>query len=61
VAQREAGLRRTLADFLGAIPVQIAWVDAIPTTRLGKAGCRGVRHHRPRVHRALPGWISAFG
>ena len=36
VAQREAGLRRTLADFLGAIPVQIAWVDAIPTTRLGK-------------------------
>lgn len=35
-AQREAGLRRTLADFLGAIPVQIAWVDAIPATRLGK-------------------------
>jgi phenylacetate-CoA ligase len=35
-AQREAGLRRTLADFLGSIPVQIAWVDAIPATRLGK-------------------------
>jgi phenylacetate-CoA ligase len=34
--QREAGLRSTLASFLGAIPVQIAWVDAIPATRLGK-------------------------
>jgi phenylacetate-CoA ligase len=35
-AQREAWLRRTLAGFIGAIPVQIAWVDAIPATRMGK-------------------------
>jgi phenylacetate-coenzyme A ligase PaaK-like adenylate-forming protein len=35
-AQREAWLRRTLEGFIGAIPVQIAWVDAIPATRLGK-------------------------
>lgn len=33
---REAWLRGVLARFLGPIPVEIAWVDAIPPTRLGK-------------------------
>jgi phenylacetate-CoA ligase len=35
-AAREAWLRRVLGDFLGPIPVEIAWVDEIPPTRLGK-------------------------
>jgi phenylacetate-CoA ligase len=34
--EREAWLRSTLRDFLGPVPVRIAWVDAIPATRMGK-------------------------
>jgi phenylacetate-CoA ligase len=33
---REAWLRRVLREFLGPITVEIAWVDEIPPTRLGK-------------------------
>jgi phenylacetate-CoA ligase len=33
---REAWLRGVLDRFLGPVPVEIAWVDAIPPTRLGK-------------------------
>ena len=35
-AAREAWLRRVLGAFLGPMPIEIAWVDAIPPTRLGK-------------------------
>jgi phenylacetate-CoA ligase len=34
--QREAWLRGILGRFLGPIPVEIAWVEAIAPTRLGK-------------------------
>ncbi len=33
---REAWLRSVLGGFLGPVPIEIAWVDAIPPTRLGK-------------------------
>jgi phenylacetate-CoA ligase len=33
---REAWLRQVLDRFLGPIPIEIAWVDAIPPTPLGK-------------------------
>jgi phenylacetate-CoA ligase len=33
---REAWLRNVLGAFLGPMPIEIAWVDAIPPTRLGK-------------------------
>ena len=33
---REAWLRNVLGAFLGPMPIDIAWVDAIPPTRLGK-------------------------
>ena len=33
---REAWLRHVLGAFLGPMPIEIAWVDAIPPTRLGK-------------------------
>jgi phenylacetate-CoA ligase len=33
---REAWLRSVLGGFLGPMPIEIAWVDAIPPTRLGK-------------------------
>ncbi|MEO5823097.1 MAG: hypothetical protein ABIT71_21545 [Vicinamibacteraceae bacterium] len=33
---REAWLRTVLGGFLGPMPIEIAWVDAIPPTRLGK-------------------------
>ena len=33
---REAWLRNVLGGFLGPMPIEIAWVDAIPPTRLGK-------------------------
>jgi phenylacetate-CoA ligase len=33
---REAWLRNVLRAFLGPMPIEIAWVDAIPPTRLGK-------------------------
>jgi len=33
---REAWLRGVLGDFLGPVPVEIAWVDAIAPTALGK-------------------------
>lgn len=33
---REAWLRGVLGTFLGPMPIDIAWVDAIPPTRLGK-------------------------
>jgi phenylacetate-CoA ligase len=33
---REAWLRGVLGAFLGPMPIEIAWVDAIPPTRLGK-------------------------
>ena len=35
-ASREAWLRGVLGSFLGPMPIEIAWVDAIPPTRLGK-------------------------
>jgi phenylacetate-CoA ligase len=33
---REAWLRHVLDGFLGPMPIEIAWVDAIPPTQLGK-------------------------
>jgi phenylacetate-CoA ligase len=33
---REAWLRRVLREFLGPLAVEMAWVDEIPPTRLGK-------------------------
>ena len=35
-ASREAWLRGVLGDFLGPVPVEIAWVDAIAPTAMGK-------------------------
>jgi phenylacetate-CoA ligase len=36
VSQFQAWLRSVLGAFLGPTPIEIAWVDAIPPTRLGK-------------------------